>query len=258
MAYNNLIAEKNDGISIITINRPKQLNALNIETIKEIGEAVNSAIQDSNINGIIITGSGEKAFVAGADIKEFLSFSEEEGSEMARNGHSVFNQIENSPKPVIAAIDGFALGGGCELAMACHMRIASEKSKFGQPEVNLGLIPGYGGTQRLIQCIGKSRATEFLMTANMISSAQAESWGLVNYVVKREEVIEKATELLRTIATKSPNAIAGIVRCIKAHYDENTDGFETEINEFGACFQTEDFKEGTDAFMNKRKANFKR
>lgn len=255
MEYSNLLVEIKDEIAVITINRPKQLNALNQATLKELEDVFSSFYNNEKIKGIIITGSGEKAFVAGADIKEFVNYTQEQGKEMANYGHHVFNIIENSPKPVIAAVNGFALGGGCELSMACHMRIASENAKFSQPEVNLGIIPGYGGTQRLVRLIGKTKAMELLMTADMIGADEAERLGLVNYVTGSEELMDKAFEILNKIKTKSPLAIRHLISSVNAYFNAQ-DGFEVERVEFSKCFETEDFKEGTTAFMEKRKAVF--
>jgi enoyl-CoA hydratase len=234
------------------------LNALNRETIQEIGTAIAEAANDSAIAGVIITGSGPKAFVAGADITEFLNVSVEEGKKLSEAGHKVFRSIELCPKPVIAAVNGFALGGGCELAMACHLRIASDNAKFGQPEVNLGLIPGYGGTQRLVHLIGKGKAMELMMTTDMMDAQTALQYGLVNYVTTSDQLIAKCEELLNKIKTKSPKAIAAIIRSVDANFADGIDGFETEVDEFGKLFGTDDFKEGVGAFLEKRKANFKR
>jgi enoyl-CoA hydratase len=255
--YQNIIAEAKDGIFSITINRPDKLNALNRQTIIEIGEAVKQAIADKAVIGIIITGSGHKAFVAGADIKEFMSLSGEQGKAMARSGQEIFQSIEDSPKPVIAAVNGFALGGGCELAMSCHLRVASDNAQFGQPEVNLGLIPGYGGTQRLTRYIGRTKALELMMTAAMIPAQQALQLGLVNYVVAPDALLAKCVELLNIIKTKSPEAIGSVIKAVNA-YDGTMDGFEAELTEFGKCFTTEDIKEGINAFIEKRKPQFVR
>lgn len=257
MSYQNILTETRGRIFIITVNRPDKLNALNYQTIQEIGKAVAEANGNPDASGIILTGSGEKAFVAGADISEFASYSPAEAEQLSRDGGTVFNSIERSTKPVIAAVNGFALGGGCELAMACHIRVAAENAKFGQPEVNLGLIPGYAGTQRLVQLIGKGKALEFLMTADMLNAQEAFRLGLVNYVVPQAELIARATELLEKIATKAPLAIAAVIRCVNSHFAHDEDGFETEIRAFGECFATADFKEGTQAFLEKRKAEFK-
>ena len=256
MEYQNILTNLEDSILTITINRPKQLNALTKDTIKEVGIAVSEAEKSDEVKGIIITGSGEKAFIAGADIKEFADFTVSQGKELSAHGHNVFNSIENSSKPVIAAVNGFALGGGCELAMSCHMRIASDNAKFSQPEVNLGLIPGYGGTQRMAQLIGKSKAFELLMTADMIDANEAKNLGLVNSVTTLEDLIPATKKVLGKILTKSPVAIKQIIKTVNALYNKDLNGFDTEIEEFGNCFGTEDFKEGTTAFMEKRRANF--
>jgi enoyl-CoA hydratase len=257
MDFQNILYSTRGATCTITVNRPDKLNALNYQTIQEIGKAVDLANADDSIRGIIITGAGEKAFVAGADISEFAHFSVSEAEKLSRDGNAVFHRIEQSAKPVIAAINGFALGGGCELAMACQLRIAAEHARFGQPEVNLGLTPGYAGTQRLVQLIGKGKALEYLMTADMIPAAEAHRLGLVNYVVPAAELIPKAEELLNKIATKAPLAIAAVIKCVNDYFAEGVDGFESEISEFGKCFATNDFKEGTVAFLEKRKAEFK-
>lgn len=257
MSFQNILVSVNEGIQTITINRPDKLNALNYQTIQEVGQAVAQGNKNPEVFGMILTGAGEKAFVAGADISEFAAFGAIEGEKLSRDGGEVFNSIERSAKPVIAAINGFALGGGCELAMACQLRIAATNAKFGQPEVNLGLIPGYAGTQRLVQLIGKGKALELLMTADMIGAEEAHRLGLVNHVVAPEELIAKATEILKKIGTKAPLAIAAVIRCVNSHYQFDENGFDTEIREFGGCFATEDFKEGTEAFLGKRKAAFK-
>lgn len=256
MAYQNILTRTENGVLYITINRPDKLNALTKQTVQEIGEAVSSGIETAAVKAMIITGAGPKAFVAGADIAEFVGLSVEQGKGLAKAGHDVFNKIENSPKPVIAAVNGFALGGGCELSMACHIRVASNNAKFGQPEVNLGLIAGYGGTQRLIQYIGKAKALELHMTADMIGAEEAHRLGLVNYVTTPEELISKCLELIEKIKSKSPMAIGGVIKSVNAYYAEGVDGFDKEIEEFGRCFASEDFKEGTAAFIEKRKANF--
>jgi len=253
--YQNLKTSIENGISTITINRPDKLNALNRVTVQEIGEAVKEANKDVNVLSIIITGEGPKAFAAGADIKEFTGLTKEQGMAMAKAGQDVFQSIEDSPKPVIAAVNGFALGGGCELAMACHLRIASDNARFGQPEVNLGLIPGYGGTQRLIRYLGRSKGMELMMTAEMITAQQALEMGLVNYVVPQENLLAKCVDILNVIKTKSPFAIGAAIRAANA-YDETPKGFETELSEFGKCFASEEIKEGIAAFLEKRKADF--
>jgi enoyl-CoA hydratase len=256
--YNNIITAKENAILTITINRENKLNALNIETLQEIKAAVTAANADKEVAGIIITGSGVKAFAAGADISEFADFNVKQGTQMSADGHLVMNTIEQSGKPVIAAVNGFALGGGCELAMACHMRIASENAKFGQPEVNLGVPPGYGGTQRLIQLVGKSKAVELLLTADAIGANEAMEYGLVNDVVPIEDLLPRCNEILTKIAAKSPVAIAKVIKCVNDYFQDGKDGLKTEIEEFGHAFGTKDFKEGTTAFLNKRKAAFER
>lgn len=256
--YSSLLIETNDNIATITINRPDKLNALNKTVIEELGKAIDDVISDRSIQSAIITGSGPKAFVAGADISEFSSLDAAGGKALAQKGQDlVFSKIENSPKPVVAAVNGFALGGGCELAMACHFRIASETAKFGQPEVNLGLIPGYGGTQRLVQLIGKGRAMELLMTGNMIDAATAHQYGLVNHVVKAEELLDKARAILSLINSKAPLAIAGCISAANAVFSEKADGYAIEIETFGNLIATADAKEGAAAFLEKRKAAFK-
>lgn len=256
MSFENILTKTENSIFYLTVNRPDKLNALNKKTVQEIGAAIKQAETDGDAKGIIITGSGQKSFVAGADISEFIGLSVEQGKTMAKAGQDVFRTIENCSKPVIAAVNGFALGGGCELAMACHLRVASDNAKFGQPEVNLGLIAGYGGTQRLIQYIGKTKAAELHMTADMITAEQALQLGLVNYVTTQEQLMPRCVELLEKIKTKSPKAIAGVIASVNAYFEEGVNGFAKEIEEFGKCFATEDFKEGTAAFLEKRKANF--
>ncbi len=256
MTFNNLIIENSDFIQLITISREAKLNALNRETLKELNVAINNAISDKSIKGIIITGAGEKAFVAGADISEFSSFNSAEGKELAKEGHqNVFDLIENCPKPIIAAINGFALGGGLELAMACHIRMASANAKMGLPEVTLGLIPGYGGTQRLPHLIGKGKAMEMILSAKMIAADEALGNGLINKVLTdKTELMKAATDLMQSIIQKSPHAIKAAISAINAAQKPN--GFDKEIEEFSKCFGTEDFKEGVSAFLEKRKANF--
>lgn len=258
MTYENIKVDFKDNILFLTINREKSLNALNSRTMTELHHFFfETAHKNDDAKGIIITGAGEKAFIAGADIKEFLALDVEKGKELSRFGQEVFYFIERFPKPIIAAVNGFALGGGCELAMACHLRIAGEKARFGQPEVNLGLIPGYGGTQRLIQLIGKGKASELLMTGDMIGAEEAHRLGLVNYVVPQGEEVAKAVEIIQKIAAKAPIAISKVIKCVNAYFDKDVDGFELEINEFGKLTSTEDFREGVDAFVNRREANFK-
>jgi enoyl-CoA hydratase len=255
--YSSLLVTVDDQICTITINRPDKLNALNKTVISELSEAIDEVIANADVRSAIITGSGAKAFVAGADISEFSSLDSYGGKALAQKGQDlVFSKIENSPKPFVAAVNGFALGGGCELAMSCHFRVAAENAKFGQPEVNLGLIPGYGGTQRLVQLIGKGRALELLMTGNMIDAATALQFGLVNYVVPQQELLEKTRSILNIVNAKAPLAIAGCIKTANAVFDETIDGYAAEIELFGKLFDTEDAKEGAAAFMEKRKPNF--
>ncbi|MGO3182469.1 MAG: enoyl-CoA hydratase/isomerase family protein [Aequorivita sp.] len=257
MKYQNIISETDKGITTITINRPKKLNALNRETIQELRDAFEAADDSTKTKVIIITGSGEKAFVAGADISEFADFSEKEGANLAAKGQELlFDFVANLSTPVIAAVNGFALGGGLELAMAAHFRIASDNSKMGLPEVSLGVIPGYGGTQRLPQLVGKGRAMEMIMTAGMIDANQALQYGLVNHVTTPEELLETAEKIASKIMKNSSVAIASAINAINANFEDGENGFEVEIEEFGNCFGTEDFKEGTQAFLQKRKADF--
>ena len=255
--YQTLLTSLESGIFIITINRPDKLNALNNDVFTDLNTALDEIDRNSEIKSVIITGAGLKAFVAGADISEFSGFSKEQAMALAKRGQDTYFRIENCSKPIIAAVNGFALGGGCELAMACHFRIASENAKFGQPEVNLGLIPGYGGTQRLVQLIGKGRAIELLISANMIDANTALQYGLVNYVVKQEDLLAKAISLLEIINSKAPLAVSACIKSANAVFDGTTNGFELEIEEFGNCFDTNDMKEGVSAFLEKRKANFK-
>jgi enoyl-CoA hydratase len=257
MGYENILVS-NGTIAQITINRPEKLNALNKQTIQELHDAFEAAEHNADIRAIILTGSGEKAFVAGADISEFASFSIEEGAQLAAHGQEIlFDFVENLRTPVIAAMNGFALGGGLELAMACHFRIASDNAKMGLPEVSLGVIPGYGGTQRLPQLIGKGKAMEMIMTAGMITAEDAKACGLVNYVVPQAELLEFTNSIAQKILKNSPMAISQAIKAVNASYKEGLDGFKTEIKAFGKCFGTEDFKEGTTAFLEKRKADFK-
>jgi enoyl-CoA hydratase len=257
MAYQNLLITEEDGILLVTLNREKALNALNGQTMKELkiffGE---DAAKREDIKGVILTGAGDKAFVAGADIKEFLALDTGSGQKMSKQGQDIFFLIERFHRPVVAAVNGFALGGGCELAMACHMRIASENARFGQPEVNIGIIPGYGGTQRLIQYIGKTKATELMMTGDMIGADDALTLGLVNYVVPAGETVNKAKGLLEKIAEKGPIAIQNIIASVNAYFQHNEDGFHKEVEVFGEITATGDFIEGATAFIEKRKPNF--
>jgi len=255
--YQTLLTSIENNVLTITINRPEKLNALNKIVFTDLNNALNDIEKNPLIRAVIITGAGPKAFVAGADISEFSDYNKDQAMAMSKRGQDIFLKIERCNKPIIAAVNGFALGGGCELSMACHFRIASENAKFGQPEVNLGLIPGYGGTQRLIQLIGKGRALELLMSGNMIDASTALQFGLVNYVVKQEELLIKAGSILETINSKAPLAVAACIKTANAVFDETTNGFDLEIKEFGNCFATEDMKEGVSAFLEKRKANFK-
>ena len=257
MKYNNIISKTNLNITTITINRPNKLNALNIETIEELHKAFKAAENDKKTKVIIVTGSGEKAFVAGADISEFADFSVKEGTKLAAKGQKLlFDFIENLSKPVIAAVNGFALGGGLELAMACHFRLASDNAKMGLPEVSLGVIPGYGGTQRLPQLIGKGRAMELIMSATMIDANQALNYGLINHVTTQEELLPLCEKIANKIANNSSVAIRSAINAINANFKDGVNGYELEIQEFGNCFGTDDFTEGTTAFLQKRKAEF--
>jgi len=257
MSFENIIVTAENGIGQITINRPAKLNALNVATIEELHDAFENLESNSDVRVIIITGEGEKAFVAGADISEFASFTVEEGAQLAAQGQELlFDFVENLKKPVIAAVNGFALGGGLELAMACHFRIASDNAKMGLPEVSLGVIPGYGGTQRLPQLIGKGRAMEMIMTAGMISAEEAHRISLVNHVVPQSELLDFTRGIASKIMRNSPFAIGRAIKAINANFKDGVNGFETEIRNFGKCFGTEDFKEGTTAFLEKRKAEF--
>lgn len=256
MSYENITTQKENGVLTITINRESKLNALNVTTLQEIMSAVISIQDDKEVAGVILTGMGMKAFAAGADIAEFSNFDTEQGKTMSEAGHMVMNTIENSKKPVIAAVNGFALGGGCELAMACHLRIASENARFGQPEVNLGLVPGYAGTQRLVQLVGKGKALELLMTGDAIKADEAKALGLVNHVVPQDQLFAKCHEILDKVKDKSPLAIENVIKLVNAYNDKTVDGFAEEMTHFGNSFGTKDFKEGVDAFLNKRKAAF--
>lgn len=259
-SFDNLLYDLDaaSGILTITLNRPAKLNALNAATIMEIGQAMQAALDDAAVRGIILTGSGEKAFVAGADIAELAAIETEPLARRAsEQGQEVFCMIEESPKPVIAAVNGFALGGGCELAMACHLRIAAENARFGQPEVNLGLIPGYGGTQRLAQLIGKGKALELLLTADMVKADEALRLGLVNHVVPAAELLSFTRGLLSRILTKAPLAVGLVIDSVNALYADERHGYQAEANAFGQCFASNDFKEGTQAFLEKRPAAFK-
>jgi enoyl-CoA hydratase len=255
--YQTLLNSLENNVLTITINRPEKLNALNKDVFTDLDKALDDIEKNPEIRSVIITGAGSKAFVAGADITEFGGLNKNEAMAMAKRGQDIFLKIERCNKPIIAAVNGFALGGGCELSMACHFRIASENAKFGQPEVNLGLIPGYGGTQRLVQLIGKGNAMELLMSGNMIDAHEAKQLRLVNHVTTADTLLEQARLILSVINSKAPLAVAACIKAANAVYDETINGFDLEIKEFGNCFDTEDMKEGTSAFLEKRKAIFK-
>jgi enoyl-CoA hydratase len=257
MTFENLLLEKENGITVITINRPTKLNALNKATIEELHQAFDAENKDQSTKVIIITGSGEKAFVAGADISEFAHFSVEDGGKLAAKGQELlFDFVENLSTPVIAAVNGFALGGGLELAMSAHFRVASDNAKMGLPEVTLGVIPGYGGTQRLPQLVGKGRAMEMIMSAVMIDAETAKNYGLVNHVVSQTELIEFSKGIASKIAKNSSVAISNAIEAVNANFKDGVNGYAVEIKNFGKSFGTEDFKEGTTAFLEKRKAEF--
>jgi len=258
MSYTSISTSIEESICIVTINRPDKLNALNKEVFNDLDEVMNEIINNASIKSAIITGAGSKAFVAGADITEFAGLSKEEAMTLAKRGQDVFFKIENSPKPIVAAVNGFALGGGCELAMACHFRLCSDNAKFGQPEVNLGLIPGYGATQRLTQLVGKGKSMELQMTAQLIDANEALQWGLVNHVTTTDTLLEKTKNILHVIHSKAPFAVSKIIDCINtaAVNDGSTNGYAKEVAAFGDCFDTNDMKEGTTAFLEKRKAIF--
>lgn len=258
MEFKNLLWEITDNILLLTVNRADKLNALNGETILEIQAAFTEAKKTAGLKGIIVTGAGEKAFVAGADISEFHALDMQQAKALAQRGHDIFFLIEHMQIPVIAVVNGFALGGGCELSMACHMRVATANAKFGQPEVNLGIIAGYGGTQRLIQYIGKSKALELHLTADMIDAQTALNLGLLNYIeADKTTALEKAKTIINKIATKGPVAVAKVIECTNAYYKDGVDGFDFEVNAFASLFHTEDVKEGVTAFLEKRKPEFK-
>ena len=254
--YHTLIVELEHGICIITINRPDKMNALNKGVFDDLAEVINDVYKNPEIKSAIITGAGTKAFVAGADISEFTTLQQGDSTRLSKRGQDVFDKIENCPKPIVAAVNGFALGGGCELALACHFIYASENAKFGQPEVNLGLIPGYGGTQRLTQLVGRNVAMELLMTGNMMSAKEAMDHGIVNKVVPLEELLTATKATLGIIQTKAPIAVSKIIECVN-NFDHTQQGYDFEIKSFGECFSTEDMKEGVAAFLEKRTATFK-
>jgi len=254
----NVVVKQEGYIRYITINRPAKLNALNSALIKELSGAFAAADEDKETRVVILTGAGDKAFVAGADISEFADYDETEGRKLSSNGQKLlFTAVERMKTPVIAAVNGFALGGGLELAMSCQMRVASDNARMGLPEVSLGVIPGYGGTQRLAQLVGKGKALEMITTAKMIKAEEAYRLGLVNYVVSSDELIPKCEELANQIGVNSPAAIGLAIRSVNAQFLEGVDGYAVEIDSFGECFKTKDFKEGTQAFLEKRKPDFK-
>ncbi len=259
MTYENLLLEDRNGIVIVTLNRPKALNALNKQTMADLKRLFSEDLPArlNSIKGVVLVGAGEKAFVAGADISEFTSLDAAAARNMAQSGQDIFFLIERFEKPVIAAVTGFALGGGCELAMACHLRIAGAKARFGQPEVNLGILPGYGGTQRLTQLVGKGKALELMMSADMIGAEEAVRLGLANHLTEAGGEVAKAIEIIEKIATKAPLAIAGVIRSVNAYFEAGTDGYAVEIAEFAKATETDDFKEGAAAFLEKRSPNFK-
>lgn len=260
--YQTLLTTLENGIFTITINRPDKLNALNKQVFTDLDHAIDEVYNNAEIKTVLITGAGAKAFVAGADITEFGGLTKEEAMALAKRGQDIFLKIENSKKPIVAAVNGFALGGGCELAMACHFRLCSENAKFGQPEVNLGLLPGYGGTQRLTQLVGKGKSMELQMTAHLIDANEALQIGLVNHVTTPESLLERTKDILQIIMSKAPIAIAKVIECINiavvsdSAYTTGKSGYDKEVEAFGDCFITEDMKEGTTAFLEKRKANF--
>jgi enoyl-CoA hydratase len=256
MNYQTLLTILENGILTVMINRPDKLNALNKEVFTDLNQLLDDIAKEPAVKAVILTGAGSKAFVAGADITEFKELNKEEAMALAKRGQDTFARIENCTKPIVAAVNGFALGGGCELAMSCHFRVAAEHAKFGQPEVNLGLIPGYGGTQRLVQLIGKGKAMELLLSAHLIDAEEAKTLGLVNYVTTAESLLDHTKKILDIINSKAPLAVAGCIRAANAVYDETKDGYAVEIEEFGNTFATEDRMEGTSAFLEKRKAVF--
>lgn len=261
--YQTILTVLENGIFTITINRPDKLNALNAMVLTELEQAVDEVHNNPEVRSAIITGSGPKAFVAGADISEFVGLDKDAAMMLAKRGQDIYFKIENSKKPIVAAVNGFALGGGCELAMACHFRLCSENAKFGQPEVNLGLIPGYGGTQRLTHLVGKGKSMELQMTAHIVDANEALQLGLVNHVTTAESLLERTKDILTIIQSKAPIAVGKVIECVNvavvsdSAYTNGKSGFDKEIEAFGECFGTEDMKEGTTAFMEKRKANFK-
>lgn len=258
MELKTLLLEIEEGIATVTINRPKALNAINDDVMTELGYLFGEQLDSSKLRGVIITGSGTKAFVAGADITQFQNLDKQAGFQISKKGHDVYNSIEKFPVPVIAAVNGFSLGGGNELAMSCHIRIASTNAKFGQPEVNLGLVPGYGGTQRLIQYIGKGRAMELLLTADIIDAEKALEYGLITRICEPEALLAEAKTLIDKISTKGPLAIARTIELVNAYFDKNANGFMKEADRFGETIGSEESTEGVNAFLEKRKASFRK
>lgn len=258
MELKTLLLEIEEGIATVTINRPKALNAINDDVMTELGYLFGEQLDSSKLRGVIITGSGTKAFVAGADITQFQNLDKQAGFQISKKGHDVYNSIEKFPVPVIAAVNGFSLGGGNELAMSCHIRIASTNAKFGQPEVNLGLVPGYGGTQRLIQYIGKGRAMELLLTADIIDADKALEYGLITRICEPEALLAEAKTLIDKISTKGPLAIARTIELVNAYFDKNANGFMKEADRFGETIGSEESTEGVNAFLEKRKASFRK
>lgn len=256
MELKKILTSVEDNICTITINRPDKMNALDKDVFTELEWIVDDIQQNSLVRSAVITGAGNKAFVAGADITEFSKLNKEEAMMLSKRGQDIFSKIENSKKPIVAAVNGFALGGGCELAMACHFRLCSNNAKFGQPEVNLGLIPGYGGTQRLPRLIGIGKAMELSMSGNMLNAEEALQSGLVNYVTTPEELLPRTKEVLKTINAKAPIAISHIISTIKTAIYDPKNGYKSEVESFGECFTTNDMQEGTAAFLEKRKPVF--
>ena len=255
--FTTLLTSREDDVLTVTINRPDALNAISGAVMKEINVLFGEVVPElDGLRGVIITGAGAKSFVAGADIKEFVELSSADAREMSERGQAVFDKVERCTVPVVAAVNGFALGAGCELAMACHLRVASERARFGQPEVKLGLVPGYGGTQRLVELIGKTKAIELLMTAEMIDAQEALRLGLVNYVVPAGEELSRARALIDATKEMAPVAIAGVIESVNAYGDPGMDGYACEVHNFGRCANTDDFKEGAAAFVEKRRAAF--
>lgn len=255
-SFQTLLGHLEEGVLTLTINRPDKMNALNQTVLTELAQAIEQLEKDQAVKGVILTGAGEKAFVAGADISEFKDADANRAMEMASKGQAIFDRLEKSKKPTIAAIHGFALGGGCELAMACHIRIATEQARFGQPEVNLGLIPGYGGTQRLTQLVGRGKALEIMMTGNMVDATHALQIGLVNLVVPATALMEEAKKMMGNILTKGPQAVAKVIEAVEACFDKTKNGYQAEVTLFGQCFGTAEMQEGVNAFLEKRKPKF--